>query len=150
MVLVKSKAVDLIKIIELRQEVLHPGGPRGRVVYAQDELETTTHIILKNENNAELLVTGTLILESEVAGGDNEYRIRGMAVRESLRGQGWGSKLLDKFIEVSREDGVSKVWCNARVIALSLYERKGFVKTGEPFDVPGSGPHYRMQLFLTS
>ena len=146
---VKAVASDLDGIIKLRQEVLHPGGPRDRVVYAQDELITTTHLIVKDENQSSVIVTGTLILEPEDKDStDNEYRIRGMAVKDNLRGKGLGSKLLDEFIKVSRTDHIKKIWCNARVIALPLYERRGFVKTGEPFDVPGSGPHYRMQLFL--
>lgn len=144
MVLVEAMKSDLSKIIELRQEVLHPGGPRDRVVYKEDEYSDTIHLILKNQEG-DLLVTGTLILEKEET---IQYRIRGMAVKESLRGQGWGSTLLDSFINVSKEKKAEKIWCNARVKALGLYERKGFVKIGEPFDVPGSGPHYRMQLFI--
>ncbi|MGH1468640.1 MAG: GNAT family N-acetyltransferase [Bdellovibrionales bacterium] len=145
MSLVQSLESDLEKIIELRQEVLHPGGPRDRVVYAQDKEDSTIHLIHK-DLNGDILITGTMILEAEEENGEQEFRIRGMAVSEKLRGQGLGTKLLEKFIEVAREEKVYKIWCNARVKALPLYERKGFVKTGEPFDVPGSGPHYRMRL----
>ncbi len=145
MKLVIASASDVEKIIELRQEVLHPGGPRDRVVYVQDKDPSTVHLIHKDDEG-EVLVTGTMILESEDGSSEKEFRVRGMAVSEKLRGKGVGTKLLEGFIEVAKEKRVFKIWCNARVKALPLYERKGFIKFGDPFDVPGSGPHYRMRL----
>lgn len=149
MKLSQSKPEDLEGIIQLRQEVLHPGGPRDRVVYAQDSDEATVHLIYKNEEGA-VLVTGTLILEDEeeTESKGKSFRIRGMAVAESLRGQGIGSSLLEGFIQAAKEKTIKNIWCNARVKAMPLYERKGFVKNGNIFDVPGSGPHYRMRLKL--
>ncbi len=142
-----SAPSDVEGIIELRQEVLHPGGPRERVVYKQDQDESTVHLIYKN-SQGKVLVTGTLILEPEEGFDEESFRIRGMAVSEVLRGRGIGTKLLEAFIQTAKDKSISKIWCNARVKALPLYERKGFVKTGSVFDVPGSGPHYRMRMLM--
>ena len=45
--------------------------------------------------------------------------------------------------------GATRVWCNARTPALSLYERAGFVVASDEFEPPGIGPHYRMELPVT-
>jgi ribosomal protein S18 acetylase RimI-like enzyme len=37
------------------------------------------------------------------------------------------------------------LWCNARVAAITLYERLGFVAEGERFEFPQVGPHQRMR-----
>ena len=37
------------------------------------------------------------------------------------------------------------LWCNARVAAITLYERLGFIAEGERFEFPQVGPHQRMR-----
>jgi len=138
----KALTKDLEAVIALRHKVLHPGGPIKRVVYDEDRDESTLHLVLKDKEG--IKACGTLIHE-----GDGVFRIRGMAVSESLRGQGLGSKLVDAFLEHARlKEAARQIWCNGRLVALGLYERKGFVKTGPVFDVPGSGPHYKLVLDL--
>jgi len=137
---VKAELCDLERIVQLRHRVLHPGGPVGRVLYSEDADPSTLHLVVKKENA--ILACGTLIDE-----GQGVYRIRGMAVAEDLRGQGLGSKLVSEFVSFALEQkNFQLLWCNGRVAALGLYERKGFVKSGGVFDVPGSGPHYRLEL----
>ena len=136
-------AKDLEEIISLRHRVLHPGGPIDRVQYKEDSLPSTLHLILKREEC--IRACGTLIDE-----GDGVFRIRGMAIEESLRGQGIGSSLIEDFLIHVQKNKAKLIWCNGRVAALSLYERKGFKREGAVFDVPGSGPHYRLEQSLCS
>jgi len=135
----KATAFDLKELIDLRQKVLHPGGPRDRVVYAEDSDESTLHLILKE--NKKIVACGTLIDE-----GGGVFRIRGMAVSDNFRGRGVGSSLVEYFIDHVKKHNGHLVWCNGRVKALSLYERHGFVKNGDVFDVFGSGPHFKLKL----
>jgi hypothetical protein len=39
-------------------------------------------------------------------------------------------------------------WCNARAGSFGFYERFGFRRDGEPFELPDIGPHYRMFSLL--
>ena len=41
--------------------------------------------------------------------------------------------------------GATRVWCNARMPARSLYERAGFKAISEEFDLPPIGPHLVME-----
>ena len=137
----KASLSDLENIIKLRHKVLHPGGPLERVLYEEDRDSSTLHLILKN-SAGQIEACGTLIDE-----GSGVFRIRGMAVSKKLRGQGVGASIVECFISYVKENEKAKlIRCNGRLAALSLYERAGFQKTGSVFEVPGSGPHYKLVL----
>jgi GNAT superfamily N-acetyltransferase len=77
-------------------------------------------------------------------GGPGEWRVRGMATDERFRGQGAGAQILAALVDHARDQGATRVWCNARTPALSLYERAGFAKESDEFQIPGIGPHFVM------
>jgi GNAT superfamily N-acetyltransferase len=73
------------------------------------------------------------------------WRLRGMATLPAARGRGLGGRLLEACLDHARARGGASVWCNARTRALVFYERHGFVAAGEPFDLPGLGPHLELR-----
>jgi GNAT superfamily N-acetyltransferase len=79
-------------------------------------------------------------------GGSGEWRVRGMATVPELRGRGVGSAILAALLDHARAQGATRVWCNARTPALSLYSRAGFQVESEEFEIPGIGPHFVMAL----
>lgn len=78
-----------------------------------------------------------------------DWRIRGMATAPQARGRGAGTRVLQALVQHATDNGATRVWCNARTPALSLYERAGFVATSDEFQTPRIGPHYRMELRTT-
>ncbi|MAE73565.1 MAG: GNAT family N-acetyltransferase, partial [Bdellovibrionaceae bacterium] len=40
--------------------------------------------------------------------------------------------------------GCDKLWCNARTSAVPLYDRAGFTKIGDEFEIDPIGPHFLM------
>ena len=79
-------------------------------------------------------------------GGPGAWRVRGMATAPVARGRGAGAAVLAALVAHAREQGATRIWCNARVAALSLYERAGFVVASDEFELPEIGPHYVMEL----
>ena len=75
-------------------------------------------------------------------------RLRAMATDEAVRGQGIGALVLAAAVARARVTGADLLWCLARTGARSFYDRAGFTVDGDVFDVPGIGPHVRMQLEL--
>lgn len=134
----KLVQADLPDLVSLRKRVLHPQGPVERVLYPEDKDASTLHLAF--EDKGQMIACGSLIEDLE------GLRVRGMAVDSSFRGKGLGSKILDEFIQEAQKRGASLIWCNARTRALPLYERKGFQKQGDEFDLPGGGPHYKLIL----
>ena len=79
-------------------------------------------------------------------GEPGDWRVRGMATAPHARGRGAGSAILRALVEHAIARGATRVWCNARTPALTLYERAGFVVASDEFEPPHIGPHYRMEL----
>lgn len=77
------------------------------------------------------------------------WQLRGMSVSENQRGRGTGRAVLLRCIAAAREENAPVLWCNARVRAIELYRREGFVGVGEVFEIAGIGPHWRMRLNLS-
>lgn len=79
-------------------------------------------------------------------GGPGAWRIRGMATIPEARGRGAGTAVLSALVEHAVGNGATRIWCNARIGARSLYERAGFRVDSEQFEIPEIGPHYVMEL----
>jgi ribosomal protein S18 acetylase RimI-like enzyme len=78
-------------------------------------------------------------------GPPGAWRVRGMATAPQARGRGAGSAVLAALLAHARAHGATTIWCNARVRAVSLYQRAGLSVTSEQFEPPGIGPHVRME-----
>ncbi len=81
-------------------------------------------------------------------GDPGAWRIRGMATEPAARGRGAGSAILAALIDHAVANGATRIWCNARIGARSLYERAGLGAVSEEFEVPKIGPHYVMERRL--
>ncbi|MFM2097790.1 MAG: hypothetical protein RIT06_418 [Chloroflexota bacterium] len=80
--------------------------------------------------------------------GQPTTQLRGAATVEGLRNQGVGGALLDATLAAwrSNDQAARPLWCNARIRAVTFYERRGFIASGEPFDFPDAGTHRYMEL----
>lgn len=79
-------------------------------------------------------------------GGPGSWRVRGMATAPHARGRGAGTAVLAALVGHALAQGATRIWCNARTPARSLYERAGFEVASEEFDLPEIGPHLVMEL----
>jgi ribosomal protein S18 acetylase RimI-like enzyme len=123
----------------LRAAVLRPGQPPEAAVFPGDDDPRAGHVALR-DGGGRVVAVGSVFPEGE------GFRVRGMATDPAARGRGLGSEVLAALIAHAREQGAEVIWCHARIPALALYERAGFVREGEVFDVEGIGPHQRMVL----
>jgi ribosomal protein S18 acetylase RimI-like enzyme len=91
--------------------------------------------------------SGDLIAVGFVApdGGPGSWRIRGMATTPQARGRGAGTAVLDALAAHAIAQGATRLWCNARTPARSLYERAGFRIASDEFELPDIGPHFVME-----
>jgi GNAT superfamily N-acetyltransferase len=78
-------------------------------------------------------------------GGPGAWRVRGMATEPDARGRGAGAAVLDALVSHARANGATRIWCNARTPARSLYERAGFTVASDEFELPEIGPHFVME-----
>ena len=133
------RSIPLAQSRALRRDVLRP-------YMTVDELadhEPDDAVAVGVFQDDELVAVGLIGPEGEELG---DWRIRGMATAPHARGRGAGTKVLQALVQHATDNGATRVWCNARTPARSLYERAGFVATSDEFETPRIGPHYRMEL----
>ncbi len=90
----------------------------------------------------ELLSVGFVARDGEPEGS---WRVRGMATKPECRGLGAGTAVLQALLSHARAGRAQRVWCNARIPALSLYQRAGFKAISDSFELPEIGPHVVME-----
>jgi GNAT superfamily N-acetyltransferase len=139
---VDVRQMPLAETRALRREVLRPHS-------ALEELashEPAGAVAFGAFDGSELVATGLVGPDGE----PGDWRVRGMATALHARGRGAGSAILEALVAHAVAHGAARVWCNARTSALTLYERAGFVVASDEFEPPDIGPHYRMELQVTS
>ncbi len=75
---------------------------------------------------------------------ERAWQLTGMAVAADRQGQGVGSLLLDRAVEVASEREAALVWCHARVTAIGFYRSQGWRPEGEHFVGAIGLPHVLM------
>jgi ribosomal protein S18 acetylase RimI-like enzyme len=133
------RPIPLAQTRTLRRDVLRP----YMTVEELAEHEPAEAVAFGAFENGELVAVGLVGPDGEQRG---DWRIRGMATAPYARGRGAGTRVLRALVQHAVDNGATRVWCNARTPALSLYERAGFVATSDEFQAPRIGPHYRMEL----
>lgn len=124
----------------LRRAVLRPHQDASTIVYEDDDDPRTLHL------GAEIggaLVAASCIHPDPAAAGS--WRVRGMAVLPEARDRGIGTAMLERLLAHADAADAAVVWCNARIRAVPLYERCGFVVVSEEFELAEIGPHVRME-----
>lgn len=90
-------------------------------------------------------LAGELVSVASLFRVGDEARFRKFATLPSHQGRGIGQHMLARMIEDARQSGAREFWCNARVAALSIYQRAGMLPDGAPFEQDGR-LYQRMQL----
>jgi GNAT superfamily N-acetyltransferase len=147
----------------LRQEVLRPRRAVADCVYPGEDGPRVAHaaaVVIAagspggtapegtgwSEGAGPVVAVGVVLPEAPPwdTGRPDGWRLRGMATRPDLRGQGVGGRVLDLLIDHVVGQGGGLLWCNARTPALHLYERAAFLRRGEVFELAEIGPHQVM------
>ncbi|MBC8200662.1 MAG: GNAT family N-acetyltransferase [Planctomycetes bacterium] len=122
----------------LRESILRPGQPKENWTFESDNDPRTIHLAMKD---GEEIVAIVSLLPEEKEGCP--WRIRAMAVKESLRGQGIGQQLLIALLATVDES----IWCTARKNVQDFYQINGFTIFGDEFTM-NDMPHVYMR-FIT-
>lgn len=140
---VEIRKVIIEDILPLRQEVLRNGKPLEECFFEGDHSEDTIHFALFI--NEKTCAIATLLKDTQKKfSHENQYRLRGMAVKASEQKKGLGNKLLNHIEREMKKNAPVLLWFNARTTAVGFYKKEGFLVEGKEFDMKGVGPHYLM------
>lgn len=125
-------------------QILRPNAKSSKEVeFLGDDEEQTFHLGAFIDNK--LVSVASFYYERHPDFPDeNQFRLRGMATLEDYRHKGLSSALLKMAFPIIKNNFCTLVWCNARSSAIGFYQKLGFEKKGEEFEVSGVGPHYLM------
>ncbi len=135
----------------LRTRILRPHFDDGQICeFAEDHHHDTAHFGLVDAD-FDVHAVATFIhnpcpKECPREAGVEAIQLRGMCVDEPEQGQGLGERLLEGALGrlAVRFPSAQIVWCNARTSAAPFYQKMGFQREGEVFDVDPIGPHVVM------
>ena len=145
------RALTAAQTRPLRGDVLRPGQPAPNLVYDGDDAPGHFHAGAILDGDVVGVATvypeplpTNIELDNAELDANNAFRLRGMATRPDLQGQGVGRAVLTRCITHVRDYGADILWCNARSSALGFYLGLGFATVGDEFDIAGIGPHFVM------
>ena len=122
----------------LRESILRPGQPKENWTFDADDDPRTIHLAMKDGDEDKVVAVVSLLPEEKEG---CPWRLRGMAVKESLRGQGVGQQLLVALLAMVDEP----IWCTARKNVQEFYIKNSFSIFGEEFAM-NNMPHVFMRL----
>ncbi|MDA6070738.1 GNAT family N-acetyltransferase [Flavobacterium sp. AC] len=127
----------------VRQPVLRKGKPIESCTFEGDDLKTTHHFGLFDDEN----LTGIISLFDKINpifAEKNQAQIRGMAVLETYQKKGFGETLVKYCETYCITNKVDLIWFNARTTAVGFYKKMNYQPQGEPFEIKDVGEHYLM------
>ena len=153
MIAATTRVISPAEAFPMRRYLLRPMLPARASRYAGDDLPGAIHLgAYADLGGGEELVGVVSFLPQTENGAVSSrvYQLQGMVTLPAVRNEGIGARLVHHGITMLRERDAEKIWCNGRTPAAPFYERLGFVRVGEEFITPGTGPHYRFVRSLDS
>ena len=119
----------------LRESILRPCQPKENWTFDADDDSRTIHLVMKDGD--EIVAIVSLLPEEKER---CPWRLRGMAVKKELRGQGVGQQLLLALLEQVH----NPIWCAVRKKVQDFYLKNGFSIFGDEFTM-NDMPHVYMR-----
>lgn len=146
--MIAAREITARETIAIRHSVLREGMPVESCYWDKDEAEGTFHLGgFVNDTHAGVC---TFQIDTHPLTGERAYRLRGMAVLPEYRGYGVAALMLSAGEDRALRRGFAEAWLDARIGAVGFYEKYGWSKVGDEFDIPTAGPHYRMIKHLAA
>ena len=128
---------------QIRSQVLRPGKPIEATYFKDDDNDQSFH--LGAFIDSQLVSVASFYFEtSQDLQEEYQYRLRGMATLPDHQGKGLSSALLKTAFPIIKQNFCQLLWCNARTTAQGFYQKVGFERTGDEFQIRDIGPHILM------
>ncbi|MEX0798991.1 MAG: GNAT family N-acetyltransferase [Bacteriovoracaceae bacterium] len=144
------KQIDYSDTYPIRSQMLRPGLPIETCHFDGDDNELAFHLGAYIDDTLASVASFYFKSHPGIIEQEHQYQLRGMATLPEYQHQGLSRALLKAAFPIIQNNHVSLVWCNARVGASGFYEKVGFKKISDMFEVPGVGPHYLMVKKIAS
>lgn len=128
----------------IRHKMLRPGKPIEDCIFPGDDDEDQNFHLGAFVEGKLVSIASFYYKENPAFEESNQYQLRGMSTLEDYQSQGHSSELLNTAFPIIKQNFCDILWCNARVSASGFYQKVGFEKLGEPFEIKATGSHVLM------
>ncbi|WP_456376418.1 GNAT family N-acetyltransferase [Lutibacter sp.] len=139
--MIQIKKIAAADTYPIRLEVLRKNIPLPYKF--NGDLDLDTFHLGAFENNKLIAVSSFMKVNNNNFKGE-QYQLRGMATLLEYRGCGAGKLMMLEAFSILGSLQIDCLWCNARIVAVSFYEKQGLQKTGKIFTIKYVGEHYVM------
>ncbi|MFV5691503.1 GNAT family N-acetyltransferase [Flavobacterium sp. LT1R49] len=143
------KQISALETFLVRHPVLRADKSTDNCHFDGDNLETTIHFGLLDQNNL-IGVISLFEAKNNLFTAEKQFQIRGMAVLKEYQKKGFGEKLIRNSEKHCSDQNVNLIWLNARKEAIHFYEKMGYQVKGLPFEINGVGEHVIMFKTMNS
>jgi GNAT superfamily N-acetyltransferase len=137
------KKISAIETFPVRHPVLRSEKPIESCHFEGDDLETTTHFGLFDENKL-IGVISIFEAKNKLFSEEKQFQIRGMAVLNEHQKKGLGASLVEHSEKYCLDNDADLIWFNARTEATGFYEKMNYQKIGSSFEIKEVGEHFVM------
>jgi GNAT superfamily N-acetyltransferase len=117
------RQVDEEEVWELRHKVMWPDKPFDYIKLEDDDLGIHYGLF-----KGDILIS---VISLFINNGECQFRK--FATIQLEQGKGYGSTLLEYVIKEAQNNGVMKIWCNARKNKVNFYKKFGLQETSTSF-----------------
>ena len=114
--------IDYDTVLLIRQEVFWPNKDLDYVKMPFDQSKEILHFGMIEKKN----IINVVSLDFS----DKSMQICQFATVKQFQGKGYGTFLMNYIINMARERGINKVWCNSREEKCGFYKKFGLSSTG--------------------
>ncbi|HKK73648.1 MAG TPA: GNAT family N-acetyltransferase [Saprospiraceae bacterium] len=125
--MVQIKRIDGRDTWPIRHQVMWPDKPLAYIKLPEDARGLHFGLFVQEH----LVSVVSLFVSGKTA------QFRKFATLETEQGKGYGSQLLQGVFQVAKEQGVERIWCNARASKVAFYSRFGLQATEKTFTKGG-------------
>jgi len=137
------KIISPLDTYTVRHPELRKGKPLSSCAFQGDELPSTLHLGAFLSKNL-IGVASFMANSTDDNFSKQQMQLRGMAVLEAEHQKGYGAQILKEGEFILKKQGCELLWMNARIKAVGFYERLGYRKLGDAFEISEVGLHYKM------
>lgn len=101
----------------------------------------------KDATHVVAVIDGNFVGTARFISTKDGAKIQRMAVLPEYRNNGLGGKILEKLLELIKEQGFKRVYFSAQETAENFYKKFGFSSYGDVFEEVGL-PHIMMEKFF--
>ena len=139
--MIEIKKITALETYPIRLEVLRKNIPLPYKF--NGDLAVDTFHLGAFKNNDLIAVSSFMKVKNKNFEGE-QYQLRGMATLNEYRGLGAGKLMMEKTFSILNDLQVDCLWCNARIVAVKFYEKRGLKTFRDLFEIKPVGNHYVM------